>query len=101
MQTTATATRTAVVAAVQDVIAAKVANLPFDDGLGEYRAARHAAVRTLAVWVKNSRTVVVDVTAPARNRHMAAEILDVATADMDLGPDAEIIDLPTGAAITW
>ncbi|MBO2461621.1 hypothetical protein [Actinomadura violacea] len=94
------ATAQALTAAATDVIDGRIAALAHDDGLAEYRPARHAAVRTLVAWTKSDRAVVVDITG-GNYRHMAAEVLDTASAQFDLGPAASIIDLPTGAMLIW
>ncbi|MDL4812772.1 hypothetical protein [Actinomadura opuntiae] len=86
--------------AVQGVIDARIADLPYREGLAEYRAAQDAATRSLAVWIKDGRTVVVDVIGD-RYRYMAAQVLDAASASFDLGPNARIVDLSTGAALIW
>lgn len=94
------ATAQALAAAATDAIDGRIAALPYDDGLPEFRPARDAAVRSLAAWAKGDRAVVVDILG-GNYRHMAAEVLDTASEPFDLGPAAQIIDLPTGAMLVW
>lgn len=97
------ATALRVLDAVKSEITRRVAALDYDhddDSLAEYRAARHAAIRSLATWVVNDRTVVVTIS-DADYQYKTAEVLDQAVQYMDLGPDCRIEDAPRGARIVW
>lgn len=99
---TAQVSTRAVVTAVAEAIDDKIASLEHTrDYQAQTRDDLLAAMRSMTVRTVRRGAVKVTLANARRYRRLAAEMVDAGTQNLQLGPDAEITDVPGGVLFTW